>query len=70
MSKASPKIFRYWAYKSAALLLLFDFDIGDLIRWLGGIYTHAHITLDPIKTVISALHLRQLHSGYLVQDYT
>ena len=39
-------------------VLFFDFDIGDLIRWLGAVYTHAYITLDPIKAAILALCYR------------
>ena len=31
------------SYTLAAMLLLLDFNVGDLIRWLGGVYTHDHI---------------------------
>ena len=55
ISAASKSISSTRAYCLAALHLLFDFEVGDLIRWLGGIYSHAHIPLDPIRAAVDAL---------------
>ena len=57
------------AYRLAALLLLFDFDLGDLIRWLGGVYTHDHIPMGPIRDAVEELRHRQQSPGYPIQDY-
>ena len=70
ISEASPKISRYCAYKMAALLHLLDFDISDLSWWIGGVYTHARIPHDHIKTAISALRHLRPRPGYPVQDCT
>ena len=42
-----PTISGHRAYTMAARLLLLDFNVGDLIQWIGGVYTHDHIPLDP-----------------------
>ena len=39
----------------AAALLLHNFILGDLIRWLGGDYTHDHINMPPIESAVSAI---------------
>ena len=69
ISAAATSISKPRAYRLAALLLLFDFHVGDLIRWLGGVYTHEHIPLDPIRTAVAALRRLPRRRGYPVQDY-
>ena len=66
----SPDISAIRAYKMAAMLLLFDFDVGDLIRWLGGAYTHEHIPLDPIRRAVNATKDVPQAKGYPVQDFS
>ena len=66
----SPTILSLRAYKMAAMLLLFDFNIGDLIRWLGGVYTHEHIPLDPIRQAVEATRDVPQSQGYPVQDFS
>ena len=39
----------------AAALLLHNFVLGDLIRWLGGNYTHDHIDMVPIEAAVTAI---------------
>ena len=41
------------AYLMAAALLCFHFSVGDLLRWIGGVYTHNHIDLEPIHNAVS-----------------
>ena len=53
----------------AAALLLLDFDVGDLIRWLGGDYCHEHIPLDPIRAAIAQVRRRTRPPGYPPVDY-
>ena len=53
----------------AALLLLFDFDMGDLIRWLGGVYLHTHIPLDPIRKAVHNLRHLPQRPGHPAQDF-
>ena len=56
------------AYCLSALLILFDFDMGNLIRCLGGIYSHKHITMDPIIEAVEALRHRLRCPVYPAQD--
>ena len=55
VSAATPTISDPCAYRLEAFLILFNFDGGDLIYWLGGVYTHAHIPFDPIRTAVAVL---------------
>ena len=57
VSSLSCTILRNRAHCMAMFLLLINFDIGDFIRWLGGVYTHDHITLDPIHRATNSLRL-------------
>ena len=66
----SPTISARRAYKMAAMLLLLDFNMGDLIRWLGGVYTHEHIPLDPIRQAVAATRNIPQSRGYPVQDFS
>ena len=66
----SPTISALRAYKMAAMLLLLDFNMGDLIRWLGGVYTHEHIPLDPIRQAVAATRNIPQSRGYPVQDFS
>ena len=65
----SPRLSRNRAHRLAMLLLLFDFEVGDLVRWLGGTYTHDHIPLDPIRSAVAELRERPHKPGYPVQDF-
>ena len=51
------------------MLLLLDFNVGDLIRWLGGVYTHDHIPLDPIRRAVAETRGIPSVPGYPVQDF-
>ncbi len=39
----------------AAALLLHSFFLGDLIRWLGGDYTHDPTNMAPIKAAVAGI---------------
>ena len=65
ISMADPNLSHKRAYGLAASLLLLDFNVGDLIRWLGGAYTHEHIPMGPIRTAISAIRSIPSPEGYL-----
>ena len=65
----TPSVHQPRAYRMAALLLLFDFDMGDLIRWLGGAYLHTHIPLDPIRKAVDDLRHLPQRPGHPVQDF-
>ena len=68
-AKLSSRLSRNRAHRMAMLLLLFDFAVGDMVRWLGGTYTHDHISLDPIRSAVAELRGRPHKKGYPVQDY-
>ena len=53
----------------AALLLLFNFDMGDLIRWMDGVYLHTHIPQDPIRRAVGDLRHMPQRPCYPVQDF-
>ena len=53
ISGLNKTISRNRAQRLAQLTLLLDFNIGDLIRWLGGAYTHEHTPLAPIRQAIN-----------------
>ena len=69
ISLADPDLSHRRAYGLAASLLLLDFNVGDLIRWLGGAYTHEHIPMEPILTAISAVRSIPPPEGYPAQDF-
>ena len=50
-------------------LLLFHFDFGDLVRWLGGDYTHDHIDHDSTKEALVALRSVQQGEFYPKQNF-
>ena len=52
LSSHSPTI----SSSRARVLLLFHFDFGDLVRWLGGDYTHDYINHVAINDALTALH--------------
>ena len=56
LSSHSPTISSSRVRSMAHALLLFHFDFGDLIRWLGGDYTHDHINHEAINDALTALH--------------
>ena len=57
------------AYDMAAALLLHNFVLGDLIRWLGGDYTHDHINMAPIEAAVAAIRGHPRPPGFPVVDY-
>ena len=67
LAPASLSIHR--AHLMAAALLCVDFWLGDLIRWLGGVYTHDHIPLDPIRAAIVATRDIPPPPGYPSVDW-
>ena len=69
VSGLSKTISRNRAQRLAQLALLLDFNIGDIIRWLGGAYTHDHIPLGPIRQAVAALRKIPTRDEYPVQDY-
>ena len=69
VSGLSKTISRNRAQRLAQLALFLDFNIGDIIRWLGGAYTHDHIPLGPIWQAVAALRKIPTRDGYPVQDY-
>ena len=66
---APPTISIARAHYLAALLLFFDFRIGELIHWLGGTSIHDHTPLDSICSAVATVQKLHPRSGYLVQDY-
>ena len=69
ISEAPSSLSRSRAYDLAAALLLLDFQVGDLIRWLGGDYAHDHIPMAPIEEAVAAIRSRPRPPGYPVVDY-
>jgi len=49
------EISNHCAYDLLALLLKFDFNVGDLIRWLDGPYNHEHTPLEPIREALATI---------------
>ena len=45
VNESSSSILLSSTYPLVAFLLLFNFDVGDLIRWLDGVYIHEHTPL-------------------------
>ena len=69
VSGLSKTISRNRAQRLAQLALLLDFNIGDIIRWLCGTYTHDHIPLGPIRQAVADLRKLPPKDGYPVQDF-
>ena len=46
-----------------------DFHVGDLIRWLGGDYTHDHIPMETIEEAVAAIRHVPPQSGYPIIDF-
>ena len=51
------------------LLLLFDFNVGNLIWWLCGTYPHEHIPIELIQEDIATVRDKPRTAGYHVQDF-
>ena len=69
IKEASPSLSRGRAYLLAAALLVLDFSVGDLLRWMGGVYTHSHINLDPIKRAVDEVRSIPSSPGAPVVDF-
>ena len=69
IKEASPSLSRGRAYLLAAALLVLDFSVGDLLRWMGGVYTHAHINLGPIKRAVDEARSYPPSPGAPVVDF-
>ena len=69
ISEASSSLSKSRAYLLAAALLVVDFDVGDLIRWLGGVYTHDHIPMEPIRAAVAEAKGIPRPPGYPVIDF-
>ena len=69
VSDAPSTLSRRRAIDLSAALLITDFNMGDLIRWLGGDYTHDHIPMDPIERAIAAIRDHPRPLGYPTVDY-
>lgn len=55
VSDLSRDISQNRAHYLAQLTLLIDFHSEDLIRWLGGAYTHNYIPLALIRQAVDAI---------------
>ena len=69
ISAAASDISHRRAYDLASALLLMDFHVGDLIRWLGGDYTHDHIPIEPIEEAVAAISNVPPQSGYPIINF-
>ena len=69
IKEAPSSLSRSRAYLLSAALLCLNFSVGDLLRWLGGVYTHSHIPLDPIRAAISEIRDLPILSGYPEVDF-
>jgi len=69
VSKAFTSLSKPQAYKMAALLLLFNFDVVNLIQWLGRVYTHVYIPMYYICKAVEFLEKYQYRPDYPAQDY-
>ena len=70
VAESSPSILFTRAYRLAALFKLCDFDMGDLNRCLGSVYSHDYIPMCPIRAAAMALQHHLRRPGYPTQDYT
>ena len=69
VSQAPDTISGHRAVDLSAALLLLDFNVGDLIRWLGGDYCHEHIPLGPIRTAVDQIRHHPRPPGYPPVDF-
>ena len=69
IAEAPDQLSRRRAVDLSAALLLLDFNVGDLIRWLGGEYCHEHIPLEPIRAAVDQIKHRVRPPGYPIVDY-
>ena len=53
----------------AAALLRFDFNYGDLLRWLEGPYTNSHRNWDDVFLALEAVSSQEPPPGYPSVDY-
>jgi hypothetical protein len=58
---------RIWLF--AAALLRFNFDLGDMWKWLGGPYTNAHRNWGDLHTLISQISEIPPSNGDPIPDY-
>ena len=59
-----PKLCPWRSRFMGAALLSFNFDYGDLIRWLQGEYTNAHRNWDDLSEDIEQVKLHAQRPGY------
>jgi hypothetical protein len=64
-----PKLCPWRARFMGAALLSFDFDYGDLVRWLSGEYTNAHRDWDELSGIIDEVRQHQQRPGYPEIEY-
>lgn len=57
------------AWRMAVALIRFDFDYGDLIRWLEGEYTNAHRDWSSLSDTINAVSSIPPPPGYPAVDF-
>jgi hypothetical protein len=56
-------------WRTAVALLCFDFNYGDLIRWMEGEYTNAHRDWSSVSDTINAVLDILLPEGYPQVDF-
>ncbi|GKZ00904.1 hypothetical protein MPSEU_001042100 [Mayamaea pseudoterrestris] len=56
-------------YDMGAALLRCDFNYGDLLRWLGGIYTHQNEDRSLLRDAIATLHKKSISPRYPPVDF-
>ena len=66
---APSSLYHKRAYSLATALLLIDFRIGGLIRYLCGVYMHDHIPLNHIREAIVSVWDFMSPTGCLIQDF-
>jgi len=59
----------HWAWKMAVALCRFDFNYGDLIRWLEGEYTNAHRDWSEVSDAMNVVSSIQPPAGYPKMDF-
>mgnify|MGYP005694889421 CR=1 FL=1 len=69
ITDVQPSLSGHRARDLSAALLILDFNIGDLIRWLGGDYCHEHIPLQPVRDAVAQIRHRPRPPGYPIVDY-
>ncbi len=58
-----------WAWCVAVMLICFNFNYGDLIRWLGGEYTNKHRDWTTVSNATNSVHDIRPPEGYLEVDF-